>query len=131
MNPFKTKQFRELEEKWNNILTESGFEDAERTVKGQRVLKQQAANSYRQIQKINREARLEYYQLLSQHLHQEDFPNETDKTVITLLSDGFKLIEIASILDIHRQTVRFIKRRYEHKWMIRTWNSKQMNLVIK
>ena len=52
---------------------------------------------------------------------------------MTQVSKGVTLSEIARILtdlghNIHRRTIGYIRRRYELKWNIRHWTSKQVNL---
>jgi hypothetical protein len=51
-----------------------------------------------------------------------------DLTVMTMRGDGFTLIQITAENNIHRKTVMYIIRRYEHQWDIRKWSLKQRNL---
>lgn len=122
---WQTKKFKELEEEWEKNLEKAGFKDAEKTIKGVRVLKQRATNSYRSATLVTRENKLRYYELLGIHLHQEKFPNEAYKKIIELRSQGKKLEEISKVSRIlnrdknNKETIRRIIKRYEIKWGIK------------
>lgn len=130
---YQSREFRELEKQWDEYLKLSGFEDAERIKNGERVLRQNSSNSYRQAGDDEREAKLQYFQTLCAHFYRTEFPNPVDKLVMAMVSDGrsikFIVFELSrSGHPTHRQTIRFIIRRYEHLWGIRVWTAKQRNL---
>lgn len=121
---WKSEKFRRLQEYWYKKLAENGFEDAER--KG--LLIQNAPNSYRQETPTKREQKLEYFLLLGQGVSEERFECEIDKKVMTMIADGISLVEIAKKCKMDRNTLRYICRRYEHKWGIKSWTLKQRGL---
>lgn len=130
---WRTRQFKVLSQEWNKKLEQSGFEDAELEVKGDRVLKQRASNCYRQADKLERESRLEYYTFLGYLAHNTKFNNELEKLVMVMYSEGKPYKEILEELNKrgiirHRTTIEFIIRRWQHKWGIKSWSLKQMNL---
>lgn len=131
----KKVNLTKLYEEWNKKLRDSGFIDIEKVIGKERVLIQHASNSYRQADKLSRESKSEYYSLISEHLNKTFFDNNIDEKVMRLLSEGYKISEIVKKINtngmyIHRQTVRFIIRRYENKWNIKRWNAKQMNRKV-
>lgn len=122
---FQTKEFRELYDAWMQKLSDSGFTDVENKAQG---LKQNAANSYRQAEQIVREAKIEYFRTITRRVHDEEFSDQVDLTVMTLRGDGVSINDIARESGVHRQTVRYIIRRYEHSWGLRIWTAKQRNI---
>lgn len=130
---YQTKEFRELEKRWDKILTETGFMDAERTKNGQRILAQNSSNAYRQACHQTREDRAEYFRALCYHFHRTNFDRLLDQRVMMFFSDGLSIKQIVKTLTelgqpIHRQTIRFIIRRFEHDCGIRFWSMKDRNL---
>lgn len=121
---FETRAFKELKNVWDEKLKQSGFVDFEKNEK----LKQNSANSYRQANQLLREAKLEYFRLITYKAHEDEHISPIDLTVMTLRGDGIPIQTIAEEIQIHRQTVRYIIRRYEHAWGIKFWSSKQRNL---
>ena len=136
---YETDDFKALEKEWEAKLKASEFEDAERTVNGERVLKQHAENVYRQADLLTRENKATYFTMIAQRTAREKFTNPVDKIVMTMLAEGKKIKEIVYFLQehqhrrrshgpIHRRTVSYIIRRYEQKWGIKKWSTKQLNL---
>lgn len=133
MSQFKTKQFLAIQKEWYQTLAKHGFIDQEKIVGDTHLLTQRSSNAYRQASKVSRNARLEYYRLIAHHLGEEKEISEVDFVVMTMISDGKKIKTISAHLGelghvSHRQTVRFIIRRWETKWGIREWTLGQMNL---
>ncbi len=130
---YQTKEFKELEKEWNKFLEMTGFNDAERIKNGERVLRQNASNAYRQADEFEREAKAKYFQNICHHVNRTIFTNPIDKFVMTMISDGISIKQIVLELALmghptHRQTIRFIVRRHEHIWGIRFWSAKDRNL---
>lgn len=119
---FQTNDFKELNEQWRKKLNESGFRDIENRL-GE--LKQNANNSYRQADKITREARLLYFQAIAHYAEHDPKLKALEKTVMLLRSEGYSKREIAHKTNIYRLTVNYIIRRCEHAWGMRVWTEKQ------
>lgn len=131
--PWGGDKFKKLERKWNDKLAKSGFIDAEVTIDGERKLKQYACNIFERsnTKKEYISQKMLYYELLTQHAFHHKFTNQTDKIIMELASNGARPIEIVKRLKkigkkIHRHTVRFIIRRYEHLWKIKFWTRDKM-----
>ncbi len=124
--------FKQLEQEWNEKLKESGFIDAEVRVGEERVLIQQASNSYRQAPRIVREAKEEYYTIVNQKMDECPPRDRVERIVMYYVALGAKIKEICNELKetgerCHRQTVSFIIRKYEAKWKIRNWTEQDLN----
>lgn len=132
---FNSKSFKELEALWNERLVESGFKDVEKMKRnGERVLRQRSTNVYRQASQSVRMSREKYFQLIAENFYQTEFNREIDKTVMGLFAEGVSIKNIVLELkgqniSIHRQTIRFIIRRFEHIWGIKYWSAKERNLI--
>lgn len=118
-------------------LKESGFEDIEVRVGNKDALKQRSGYSYRKrganISDIIRESKLTYFTLLAEYAARErHFEDESDRLIMTRTAEGKSIGEISKELKdlgrpkYNRDTIRYIRRRYEHKWGIRTWKPEEM-----
>lgn len=130
---YQTPEFRELQKRWEEILEELGFIDAEKTKNGERVLKSRAATSFNRVSEAKRNAKIEYYSIIARHYFATVFPRQLDKYIMSMLADGLNNKQIVQKLErdgykVHRKTVMFIIRRWEHEWGIRFWTLKQRNL---
>lgn len=130
---WRTKKFRELYKTWNEKLKESEFEDAEIDLKGDRALKQKAANSYRQATELERDTRFEYFRILGSLANHSEFKCELHKTIMLKHADGSTIKEIVEAIRLEgitkdRKTVGYIIRRYQHKWGLKHWTPKQMKI---
>jgi hypothetical protein len=129
-----TKNFKKLAKTWDKKLKQSGFKDAEISLKGDRALKQRATNSYRQANELEREARLEYFSIMGKFAHNTCFNNLIEQHVMIRHSEGSTIKEILKELwklkriTRNRKTIRFIIRRWQNKWGVKIWTLKQMNL---
>lgn len=133
MEFWKSRQFKILYNSWNQKLKDSQFEDAEIDLKNDRQLKQRATNSYRQATELEREARLEYFLTIGNLANETRFPTALDEYVMLRHSEGASIKEIvAEIRDFSirrdRKTIRYIIRRWQEIWGIRSWSPHQMNL---
>lgn len=133
---WQTRSFKKLEKAWNRKLRNEGFEDAERIIDSvhghQRRMTQRASNAYRQASEIERNNKSDYYRLLGLYTHDEEFTDQVDLLVMFWRSQAYKISRICEELELlghrcHRQTVRFIIRKYEHKWAIKRWTPSQLD----
>lgn len=132
---WRTERFAELNKEWEEKLKEAGFEDAEEQVGGEKRLKQHSAYAYRRQEctQITRETKLSYFMLLAERVNSErKFDDESDRLIMTRTSEGWTIQEISTELKalgrrkFNRDTIRYIRRRYENRWGIRSWKSEQM-----
>lgn len=118
---WQTKEFKELQEEWNKKLSGAGFKDAEWSLK----LKQKASNSYRGANKLNRETKLRYYELLGIAFHAHVFEDPVEKLIMERKACGVTIKKISEELKIlnekrsHRETIGLIIEKYEIIWGIR------------
>jgi hypothetical protein len=129
----KKTELSRLIEEWDNILKATGFKDIERTIEGERVLVQFASNVYRQADPLTRESKMSYYEQMASRAQEFQFLSEMDRIVMMMIVEGSKIKAIVEELNhrgykVHRQTIRFIRRRYENEWGVKVWSLKQMNL---
>lgn len=127
-------KLRELQKHWYKILEESGFEDIERVVGGELVLKQYAAHNLWDSHPLDREMEEEYFRIVSHHTNDETtaFRNQVDKMILQMYSDGVKIKDIVQSLETNgvprnRASVRYIIRRYEVAWNIKQYSPRQLN----
>ena len=128
---YQTKQFQELYNEWEKRLEQEGLGDIEKSLGTKRALKQNSSNVYRQIDPIRREAKELYFRQLSSCLHTACFDCSVDRVVMVLRAQGAKIVEICRHLATlgmsrYRRTVRFIIRKYEDRWGIRSWRPEQL-----
>lgn len=134
---WRTNQFETLKAEWEKKLKESGFEDAEADIGGERHLKQRASNPYahryRCEEELPRESKLTYFLLIAQMCAREqDFKDTSDRLIMERTSEGWTITEISkelkkrALFKHNRDTIRYIRRRYEAKWGIRIWSREQM-----
>ena len=128
---WRKKTFKVLLIDWNKKLKTSGFEDAEKELKGDRALKQRATNCYRQADSLERETRLEYYLILGKLAHTTLFPNNLEELVMIRHSEGKTHKEIALEVGRHRHSIEFIIKRWQTKWGIKNWSLQARGLKKK
>lgn len=133
--PRKKQDLKLLQKEWDEILKASGFKDIERRIGNDLVLIQYASNVYRQAEPVIRENKAAYYEQISSWIHEHKFANESEKIIMNMIGQGARIKEVVQRLEsmgvgVHRQTVRFIIRRYETEWGIKVWSNKQMNLKM-
>lgn len=138
--------FQKLEEEWYGRLKADGFQDAEKKLGTDSILvcTQARANwgSDSGHWLINmpgawglsyvKESSQQYYNILSEWLHEDVFESEFDRIIMTRIADGAKIKDISDELKKlghrwHRQTIRFRIRKYEHKLGIRAWAEQELN----
>lgn len=138
---WQSQKFKKLEAKWNEKLQQSKFTDAETSTAKGRCLKQlsKVTRVYGTKSIITIDTKTEYFNLLQSYINEmtfkrqkEVFKNETDCLIMTRRSEGISIQNICKELaesgkKIHRQTVRYIIRNYEHEWGIRLWPKNKLS----
>lgn len=141
----KSSEFQKLKSDWDKKLKDSGFVDAEREVDGFVKLKVATSDTGRfgdifrhSKDKVKREAQQEYFHLLSQAVSRAtDFEDDSDRLIMERTAEGKTIreisIELRSLLPEDRQrskhnrdTIRYVRRRYENKWGVKSWKPEQM-----
>lgn len=143
---WRTKEFKNLEDIWNEKLKDSGFLDHE-SDKG-KIKKNGTENNYLASDQLLREVKEEYHSQIGYFANNTDvlngekdlslfvyacFPNELEKLVMVRHSEGATIKEIVEEIHVHgltrdRKTIRYIIRRWQMKWGIKSWSLRQMNL---
>ena len=137
---FESDDFKKLNAEWQEKLAISGFVDAEVPVKPQDTifrgdgsyrLKVSTGDVFRKDNIVELQEKAAYFDLLVSYVQNEEFPNKADKLIMTKRSEGMKIKEISEELKkrgfkSHRQTIRYVIRRYETKWLIKKWQPNQM-----
>jgi len=129
---YQTKEFKTLAKEWEQKLIASGFVDAEKLQSGQTRAHYGEA-SYKRTKKEIIDARIQYYSTFCYHAYRTFYPKYLDREVVTRFAKGSRISDIVVELRelgvaINRNTVRFIIRRYEHRWCMRYWTLKQRNM---
>lgn len=131
---WKSPNFKALRDIWYERLKDEGFQDAEKDTGGRMELKQRASAPYRHIKApIDQATKEQYYIVVAQCVHETEFRNEVDRCILTLHASGWKVCKIIDHLEEmgitrNRNTIRYLIRRFEAKWGIRSYNRKQLNL---
>lgn len=98
-NPFKTKEFKVLEDLWYKKLKQSGFDDIE---PGPRYLKYSIESiltrKYNLDRKLEYKKREEYFRIAGQFLYEYEFKDEISKIVWELHSEGSSIRKISKRL---------------------------------
>src|SRR5262245_22924750 len=95
---WETKEFKDLEREWYERLRLSGFDDAEKSINGTRILKQRASNSFRGAIALIRDSKFEYFRLMATAMACEGFSNPIHRFILERRANGFKIIEICKEL---------------------------------
>lgn len=123
---WKTKEFEKLEKKWYDKLKKSGFEDAEKTVAGEKLLKK-FAKSLTYFPQVNsivvREGRAYYYQMAEQKANAATYSEDWHKTVMLKHAEGLNNVEISKELmkqkvSKTRQQVAAVIKKYMSDWQV-------------
>lgn len=147
----KRPRLEALKRQWEEKLKQSGFEDAEKEIGGERVLRQSADYAYRRKEQTPeiRAIKLSYFMLLAQRISEEtEFEDKFDKLIMERTAEGLSATRIAEEVraimwieaglpwqkkkrrgSANRKTIRMIRRRYETRWGIRIWTARQMRKV--
>lgn len=147
MNRRDNDDFKNLQKIWYNKLRDTGFIDIETA---DPFLEQRLKIEHRRFfSKQNKhigdrsvyawrepalEAKIKYYLDLT-HLVNDPktyFRNDMDRIVMVMHSDGYRFPEIVRFLAAFgykrkKRSIRYLIRRYEHLWGLRTYSPKQLN----
>lgn len=132
---WQKSSFERLRDYWYEKLKEIGFIDAEKTIGECQLLVQNSPNVYRQAPQVVVEAKKQYFDLLLKGLLKkqqlgkklrERRQDKIERYIIERRSDGAKIVDIATEINWHRQTVRYVIRKYEAKWRIKNWNQEEI-----
>lgn len=135
-----------LKKEWEKKLKDSGFNDAEKEINGERVLiENTTANSkfgilanYKLAAEVVRENKAEYFRVLYQKFSEEkSFEDSEDRLIMERTAEGRTIKEISDELKeklsnnrvrskFNRNTIRYVRRRYENKWGIKKWDQADM-----
>lgn len=140
-----SKLTSELIRTWDQKLKESGFEDAEEEGRNARFLKEGSRDRLCKkgpknifVTELVVSTSSTYYQMLSDNLHTEqNFADDFDRQIMEMTAEGKSIKEISIALKalvptgkkrgkFNRDTIRYVRRRYEQKWGIREWSKEQM-----
>lgn len=133
MSPDK---FKALQRQWYKILEDSGFEDIEKVVGDELVLKQNASHGFLITERnlLQQQAMTEYFRLMSQKVNDEYtvFNCKEDAIILEMHCLGARVIDIINTLKSNgmyrnRNTIRYIIRRYEVNWNIKNYERKKLN----
>lgn len=137
-------EFKNLKAEWDEKLKKSGFVDAEIEVNGFVKLRAHSAyygrfgNVFRHVKnEETRQARTDYFLRLAQAFQLAEFEDDLDRLIMERTVEGKTIKEISDEIKSlkppgkertkhNRNTIRYIRRRYEKKWGIREWKAEQM-----
>ncbi len=114
--PINSKKVKELMERWEARLVREGLAPASRV-----------GNPYQSgsigHDSITRQAKTQYYQMLSSHTANHNFDSKLDSFVMQRVAEGRSFVEVAKELKTIRKsrtprTIGRIVRRYEKLWRI-------------
>lgn len=133
MTFWKSLSFKALQAEWYQRLEKAGFQDAERLTGAEMVLKQRASHPYKGIPEFERDIKQAYFAILAQRLHETAFKDEIDKLIMTWHAEGHTVKMICEDLDNlgeprNRNTIRYMIRRYEMAWGMRSYPRSKLNL---
>lgn len=127
MKYHQTEDFKQLQKEWYDKLKQIGFRDIEVTVGTEQKLMQYSTG----LRLVDND-KLAYYQALTYFVFTEQFDNDTDRLVLTRRADGVKIKDISAemrhmgLKHFHRESIRYIIRRYEVRWGLKTYKPSQM-----
>ena len=128
---YYSQSFLKVQRAWYKKLEKEGFKDAEININGDLRLRQISSHVYKNSSAIERENKLKYFELLAVLVNEKTFDNDLDKQVMTLKSLGSKTNEIAQRLKRHKQTIRYVIRKYENRWGLKKWTPEELDLKLK
>lgn len=106
-----TKEFKKLQQEYDDRLAEAGFHDIEDRNSPRENLKTWDSHTFRKIDPIVAEAIRDYFSAAQALLHEREFRSELEKRIWELHSKGLQLMEIAKETRQDRQKIyRVVKR---------------------
>lgn len=131
------EQFRALQEHWYEILEDSGFKDIEKITNGELVLRRSSSTIYSTYKSdnFNKAMKEEYFRIMSQISQdiETKFKNEVHKYILFRYCEGSRIKEIVIELKARgtprtRDSVRYIIRRYENRWGVKSYGPKELHV---
>jgi len=104
-NPFRTKKFKELQERWYKKLEKSGFEDVEDMTLNEPLLKNWDNFRYRKVTPEEYESRTRYYSNCRDVLNTYPFERAIHRRIWELHTEGLSLRQIEKT--IKKENKRF------------------------
>lgn len=146
MSFWKNPEFKALQKLWYQRIKDAGFEDAERLVDGEPILKKTSGHQglvfftddlEEMLQKevaasSKEESKASYYNFMAQKVQETVFTSAIDRLILEGHSEGKHIRHICEDLrkagePRGRNTVRFRIRIYEMRWGLRQYTPKQLN----
>ncbi len=130
MKFYETDDFKEQQKKWYEIIKLMGFKDIEKTIGNEQKLLQ-----YSKCGKLTDNEKLSYYQILTHYVNTQLFDCEIEEIVMFMRADGIKIKDISEELKnrglerYHRETIRYMIRKYEVRWGIKHYDRYQMSFT--
>ena len=107
-SPFKTKEFKELEQKWYSKLASKGFKDLERRDKSGREegrLKTDPLENIPHFYNVEQfQIKEEYYRMAGQFLHEYKFKTSIERTIWGMHTQGVSVRNIVKNLQAKGHT---------------------------
>lgn len=127
MRFWERPDFVAMQSEWYSHLAASGFEDAERMVGTEPMLRQFSG----ELTGDRHDERRDYFTVLSQCVHVYSFAREVDRIIMAMRAEGAKITHICEELRRRgehrdRRAVRFRIRVYEMEWGLRKYTPKQL-----
>jgi histone acetyltransferase (RNA polymerase elongator complex component) len=122
---WQTSKFKSLQKKWDDKLRSSGFQDAEKTIDGEKYLKFDQEYT-------NADNRWEYFDQLEKKSLDAVYDSELERIILNRLIAGISQTQLIEDLyqegikprtgkKFSRNTIRNILRKYVTRWGIRSW----------
>lgn len=131
------KELLELQKYWYEKLEEVGYADIEHFVGTKLVLKKSVMYPFKHTDFERMTIQEEYFRLLGLKVNDEEtyFKSEVDRYILTRHAEGAKSKTIELELKgrgtpRHRHSIRFIIRRYEFRWGIKSYNERELNRKV-
>lgn len=130
---YETEKFKRLENEWYEKLSSEGFQDVEKRVGEALELRQFSGKPYYQNSDCQRFAKEKYFELIRECWELENFHNQMHAWIMQKIAEGQTAAEVYRELRLNKtkityRTVRYLVRRYEHKWRIRIYTWREMKL---
>lgn len=131
------KERLRLQKVWYEKLAEAGYEDIEHFVADRLVLKKSVMYPFKHTDFERMTIQQEYFRLLGIKVNDEEtyFKSEVDRYILTRHAEGTKSKTIELELKgrgtpRHRHSIRFIIRRYEFRWGIKSYSERELNRKV-
>lgn len=128
------EQFKKLQKEWYELLAATGFKDIEKQEGSECVLIQTSSYCFRNVDNFCKEVKETYFRSIAQAAHDEEtkFRNEIDRFILMRHAEGAKIKTIMTELIArgmgrNRDSIRYIIRRYEMAWGLRSYSSRELH----